>query len=183
MTHISSLLSSDSRDLFEKMRRLECERLCEAWEIPYPANAPKDDIVAILKGNGVDPLKAPPKGEGVKFVEVQVQTEDGRTVTHLYPEQKKHYTADKDIDYEAVLEQRAKENQAASDQKDQEIAELKAMVMQLMGKTEPDPEAPEMKSVNYEDMDIEALREIAESKGIKVHHRAGKSKIIEALMA
>lgn len=185
--HISSLVSEDSRDLFGKMRRLECEKLCEAWGIPYPANAPKDDIVAILKGNGVDPLKKPPHGEGVKFIEVQVPTEDGKTVTHLYPEQKQHYTADKDIDYEAELEKRAKANQVAMDEKDDRIARLEAMVAQLIAK-QPQPEdvnlmdTEELESnPGYEDMDVEELRTIAKDRGIQVHHKAGKAKLIKAL--
>jgi len=184
---ISNLLSSDSRDLYGKMRRLQCERLCEAWGIPYPANAPKDDIVAILKGNGIDPLKKPPYGEGVKFVEIKVEDENGRLITMLYPEEKQHYTADKEIDYEAELEKRAKANQSTVDENNElknQIAKLEAMVAELMEskvKTEPLDTITLADLPPLEDRDIEDLRQMCAEAGIKVHHRAGKAKLIEAL--
>jgi len=185
---ISNFLSSDSRDLYGKMRRLQCERLCEAWGIPYPANAPKDDIVAILKGNGIDPLKKPPHGEGVKFVEIKVEDENGRLVTMLYPEEKQHYTADKEIDYDVELEKRVKANQSAMDEKDDRIAKLEAMVAQLMRNVTEESEVNSIEEPtneglvkSYADMDENWLREECKAKGIKVHHRAGKAKLIEAL--
>ena len=62
--------------------------------------------------------------------------------------------------------------------RDMRAVEVPAVVMPDPS-VEPEPaEAP---ADDLESMDVDELRALAESRGIKVHHRAGKDKILAAL--
>jgi len=179
--HISSLVSSDSRDLYQRMRRIDCYKTLEAWGVNYPSGASKDAMVEIMKGNGINPASKPPSGEGVKFIPVQVTDENGNVSTEMYPEVPVHATANKDINYEAILDKVAKEQLKQDEGKDNEIEQLKAQVAKLMAMM-GDKEVSLEPQIDYEAMEADELRALAKEKGIKVHHKAGKKKIIEALV-
>lgn len=54
MSDLSGLVSSDSREPIERLRRARLWQIAEAYGIKYPAGAPKDTMIQLLKGSGVD---------------------------------------------------------------------------------------------------------------------------------
>lgn len=50
-----------------------------------------------------------------------------------------------------------------------------------VAKPDADPVPADTPADGLESMDVDELRALAESRGIKVHHRAGKDKILAAL--
>lgn len=193
MTHISSLVSTDSRNVYERLRRSQCYKILESYKVSYPSGATKDAMIKIMEGSGINPLKPGPYGEGVKYVQVQVTDEDGKTRVEMYPEERPHATLNKAINYDVEMEKILKERQAEEEkiaEKDQRIAELEEKIAFLMEqKTASNSinDIPETKSADsmpdYEAMEVEDLKALAKEKGIKVHHMAGKKKTIEALKA
>lgn len=187
MTHISSLVSTDSRNVYERLRRSQCYKILESYKVSYPSGATKDAMIKIMEGSGINPLKPGPYGEGVKYVQVQVTDEDGKTRVEMYPEERPHATLNKAINYDVEMEKILKERQAEEKVKDDRIAELEQQIQALMDKvggTVPVEVAePVAEFTDYEAMEVEDLKALAKEKGIKVHHMAGKKKTIEALKA
>ena len=177
MTHISSLVSTDSRNVYERLRRHQCYKILESYKVSYPVGATKDDMIKIMEGSGINPLKPGPYGEGVKYVKVEVTDEDGKTRYEMYPEERPHATLNKAINYEAEMQKIIKDREAEEAEiaeKDQRIAELEAKINQLL-------EAQTTKDMDFESLDVDQLRALAKERGVKVHHMAGKKKLIEAL--
>jgi len=196
MTHISSLVSDDSRNLYDRLRRAQCYRILESYGVPYPSGATKDQMIQIMMGSNIDPTKPGPKGEGVKFVPIQVVVDErGTTRTEMYPEEKAHATAQKyenGFDYHSEIEKRVQQNKEAliplepeeTKAMNDRMDKLEGLVNKLADIiiAQQAPTTQELESnPGYEDLEVDELRQIAKDRGIKVHHKAGKAKLIEAL--
>lgn len=105
---LENLISDDSRRPIEKLRRVQIQRLLKANGIQFDVNLPKTALLPILEGSGIDITKMP-DGDPI-LQQVPVQDENGNTKLEYFPAQKEHATANKDIDYDSVIEQTAKNN-------------------------------------------------------------------------
>src|SRR5690606_8602619 len=65
--------------------------------------------------------------------------------------------------------------------RDMRAVEVPAVVIPEPANPDADPAPAETPADDLESMDVDELRALAESRGIKVHHRAGKDKILAAL--
>lgn len=79
--------AEDPRTPIERLRRHRLWKIADAYEIPYPQGASKEVMIQLLTGHGVDVTRPLPNGERIPWVNVPVQTEDGRVVHQLYPEE------------------------------------------------------------------------------------------------
>jgi len=186
--HISSLISVDPRTLFERLSRRDVWKLAEAHGISYPPSAPKDAVIKILEANNVNPLAKPPEGDGIKFESINVPMENGSFKQELYPVRKDHATANTDIDYQTRLDnisdkqvaEEAAERKAKDEAQTNEIAELKAMVAQLMSRGSDIPE-PKVTDNKFSAMKMQDLRKAAKAAGIKVMPTFKKVDLIRML--
>lgn len=106
---LESLVSEDSRRPIEKLRRVQIQKLLKAHGVNFDVSLPKTALLPILEGSGIDITKPLPTGESV-LQQVPVQDENGNTKIEYFPAQKEHATARKNIDYDTVIEQTAKNN-------------------------------------------------------------------------
>lgn len=101
MSDISGLVSSDSRRPIERLRRCKLWQLADARGIQYPSAAPKEEMIKILEGNGIDVTK------DAEWNQVLVQDERGAQHVELYPKEEVHASATKNIDYAQAIEKAA----------------------------------------------------------------------------
>ena len=65
--HISSLVSDDSRNVYQRLRRSMCFKILESYGLPYPSGASQEAMVKIMEANGIDPTRPGPHGESIKY--------------------------------------------------------------------------------------------------------------------
>jgi len=107
MSDISSLVSEDSRKPIERLRRCKLWKIANAYGITYPPAASKDVMIPILEGNGIDVTQPLPDDSKNIWNRVVVENESGHHHVELYPELPEHATANKNIDYDSVIESNA----------------------------------------------------------------------------
>ena len=107
MTDLAGLVSTDTRQPIERLRRVALWALADAKGIQYPPDAPKTTMLKLLEVNGVD-LSNPEPLPGVDWQAVPVTDEAGNVRQEIYPAPPQHHTADKAINYDAAM----KSNQA-----------------------------------------------------------------------
>jgi hypothetical protein len=177
-------MSTDTRNVWERMRRRELWKLGKAWGVPYPPGAGKDQMIPILMANNVDPNN--PKG-AFEFEEVPGEDEAGRAIINRYPKRPEHATARQDIDYAQIMESKEVENSSLKD----EVAELKALVEKLTENQITlvkhkekigDPLKTSLEN-KYSDTPWKELRALAKSKGIKLLPKYKREDIIRELEA
>lgn len=178
---LERLVSEDSRTPLERLRRKQLWDLADAHGISYPDRAPATVMVNILKGAEVDPATPLPSGE--KLVqEVLVQDENGKQKVELYPVEKPHATQNKDIDYDSIIEQKAKNSEQAEviKQQDARIAQMEAMLAKFVGEQSDSQEKPAVS--DFSNMKMQELRVEAKKAGINTFGMSKKD-IIEKLNA
>ena len=171
MTQISNLVSTDSRGPEDRMRRGDLQNVCKAHGIPFDQDQPATVLREIIKGANINVLEV---GE---WEQVQVEGSDGSKSVEIYPKRKPHATEGKSIDYDAILEAKAKEQEALEEKNDSledQLKSLQAQMAQLLAKT-----SPEEKS--YEDMTVFELKKVLKDRGIKTEKTAKKVELLELL--
>jgi hypothetical protein len=117
---LSGLLTTDSRLPLQKLRRNALQQICKANEIPFDPSGPADKLRLLIEGSGVDYMKKD------FFQKISVPNENGSTSESIVPVVKPHATANKDINYDAIIEAKAK-----TQEKDDENTELKARLAEM----------------------------------------------------
>lgn len=105
MSDLSALVSEDSRTPIQKLRRCALWQVADEAGIQYPPSAAKTVMIALLEGAGIDVTQS----KAVQWAGVSVQDEKGGSHIETYPVVPEHATARKDIDYDAAIEEKAKE--------------------------------------------------------------------------
>jgi len=167
---LERLISDDSRTPIEKLRRKQLWDIADAYDLPYPSAAPKTVMIPIIESAGIDVTRPLPTGE--KLVqEIQVEDEDGKVHTDFAPVEKPHATQNKQIDYNAVIEAKAKAAESQDELKEakDEIARMREKLAEL--------EAGEK---SFSDMKMPELRKAAKESGIN-SFGLSKKDIIEKL--
>jgi len=145
--HISQLVSTDSRNEVEKLRRTHCKNILKAYGVEYNPASPKTKLVSLIEGHGIDVTRPLPDGDSI-FQMVAVKDEKGNVSTEVYPKEKDHATKNKSIDYNSVIEAKNK----ATEKEDENTALKK--------------EIESLKALMNKDMKMSELRSIAKEKGI-----------------
>jgi hypothetical protein len=107
MSNLAALVSSDSRQPLQRLRRAQLHKIADRANISYPAGAPATDMVEILSRHQISGLEQD-YNDITHFQPFTQQDESGNSHVEVYPVQPKHQTADKVIDYETAIEERAK---------------------------------------------------------------------------
>jgi hypothetical protein len=184
---LEKLVSEDSRLPIQKLRRAQLWKIAKAYDIPFPNGAPASAMIPLLEGNGIDVTKPLPNGES-EFEQVVVRTEKG-DVVDLVPKEKEHYTKNKNINYDLILEKAAKEQEvkhkAETDSLNEKIAHLEAMVAKLLdGKIEKKEEEKEEVfelEPALEDMQMHQLKSKCKELGIKQSFTDKKDDLIKKI--
>lgn len=124
---LHQLLSTDSRNALQRTRRSRLYRIADAYKLNYPPGIPADDLRKIIEGNGIDVLKPLPNGGENDWEQVVVENEDGKQSVQLYPKEKPHFTANREIDYESILAKKAEEQK----QTEKENVDLRQQIIDL----------------------------------------------------
>ena len=175
-------VTTDTRDDWERLRRIDLWHLADAWNIPYPAGATKIDMISILSANQVNPND--PRG-AYEWDIVHSQDEMGKPVVSRYPKRKVHATANKDIDYAGILDKKAQdEMEEERDSLRDEVEKLNAM-MAAMLKAQEDTKVTvdlaEKETVAYPDMKFHELKKVAKQKGLVIPNTDKKVDILAKL--
>jgi hypothetical protein len=107
MANLAALVSSDSRKPLQRLRRAQLHKIADRANISYPKGAPATDMVEILSRHQISGLEQN-YNDITHFQPFTQQDENGSTHVEVYPVQPKHQTADKVIDYDSAIEERAK---------------------------------------------------------------------------
>lgn len=92
--------STDPRNLWQRLRRIDCQKLADVNNIEYDTNWPKTKLVELLKIKDVDPT------QGLDWERMDSQDEEGKTVTQYYPRREIHASAKLGVDATNVLNER-----------------------------------------------------------------------------
>ncbi len=131
---LARLVSSDSRAPLQRLRRAQLWRIADRAGISYPNGAPAQAMVKILEAQGLTGMEAE-YNDITRFKAFVQQDENGGTHVEHYPVQPKHHTADKVIDYDTLIEERAKTAPPAEAADDSdEIEELRRANHELAAK-------------------------------------------------
>ena len=183
-------VSTDSRNDWERLRRVDLWHLADAWEIQYPPGATKTDMISILTANSVNPND--PRG-AFEWDIVHSQDESGHPVVSRYPRRKAHATANKDIDYAGIMDKKAQDEMESENQTlKNEVAEMKKMMAKLLESkstglaitedVDLTVEATLTTTVeNYSGMKFQELRKLAKSKGLVIQNTDKKIEVIAKL--
>lgn len=127
MTQLSNLLTDDSRSPLEKLRRPQLQKILRNKDIKFDISGPATDLRKLVEGNGIDVMNSN------LFAKIQVQDENGVLKEVLDPVHKPHATEGKNIDYDAIIEAKAKQNEAEEENVSlkNELNEVKAMLAKL----------------------------------------------------
>lgn len=127
---MDQLLTEDSRLPIEKLRRFHLQRICKENGIKFDPAGPATDLRKLIEGSNVDIYKSN------LFEKFQIQDENGRMKEVVTPKIVPHATANANIDYDSILEARAKASQKEEENVKlrSEIDELKAIVAKLLPK-------------------------------------------------
>lgn len=158
---LSNLLTDDSRSPLLKLRRSQLQKIATKEGIKFDPSGPATDLRKLIEGSGVDVTKT-----GL-FEVIQVQDENGRVKDVMEPVVKPHATASKDINYDAILEAKAKaaEKEEENTELKSQIERLEAMVQKLM-----EPKEGKTLEQEYED-----------KFGKKPHHKMKPENIRKAI--
>ncbi len=127
MTQLSGLLTDDSRTPLEKLRRPQLQRIATANGIKFDPTGPATNLRKLIEGSGVDIMKPD------LFETLRVEDENGISKEVVVPIVKPHATANANIDYDTVIEAKAKVVEAEEENSElrKEMAELRAIVAKL----------------------------------------------------
>lgn len=157
-------IKEDTRTILERLRRGELRTICKNNNISYNEQQPATLLRQLIEGAGVDPLSP---NNGVEYEEIEIQNDDGSYHKEIYPVQKEHASARKDIDYDKYL--------SSAEDVDQ-VQALQDQIKELQKKLESkETEIP------YSDIKMPALRKAAKKKGIKFTPSTKKAELIEGL--
>ena len=131
MTQLSGLLTDDSRTPLEKLRRTQLQKIALDNDIKFDPAGPATALRKLIEGSGVDYMRTD------LFVQRQVQDENGQIREIVDPVVKPHATANANIDYDAIIEAKAKEKEEENTELKKELEELKAMVAKLIPDIKP----------------------------------------------
>lgn len=109
MARLETIINFDSRGPWEKITRWEAYKIADAHKIPYPPNAPLNQMVGILQHQGIDPTSPLPDGS-VEWETIYGVDEKGRQTINRVPKRTQNISASRGIDYEAKLEALAAKN-------------------------------------------------------------------------
>lgn len=168
---MEQLLTEDSRLPIEKLRRYHLQKICKENDIKFDPTGPATDLRKLIEGSNVDIYKSN------LFEKIQFQDESGRTKETVLPKIIPHATANADIDYDSILEAKAKASQKEEENVKlrSEIDELKAMVAKLLPKEEIIPGKIES--------DLSLAERYEVKFGKKPHHKMKEETIREKLNA
>lgn len=169
---LHDLMSEDARKPVEKLRRVQLNKICRAYDIPVPTGATAEVMVALINSSGIDVTKPLPDGEALMQT-VNIPTEEGGFKTEIVPTRKPHYTEGKEIDYDSLIEAKSQ----LADQKS-ENQELKDRISQLENLILSQHKDKQEKSVS--DMSMGELRGLAKEKGVNSFGMK-KQQLIETL--
>lgn len=128
MPGLHALLSDDSRSALQRTRRTQLYRIANAYKLSFPEGCPADDLRKIIEGHGVDVTRPLPDGADNEWERRIVEDENGKQSIQLYPKEKPHFTANKDIDYESIIQQRAAKAEKAQKQAETENEDLRSQL-------------------------------------------------------
>lgn len=131
MPELHALLSDDSRSALQRTRRTQLYRIANAYKLSFPEGCPADDLRKIIEGHGVDVTRPLPDGADNEWERRIVEDENGKQSIQLYPKEKPHFTANKDIDYETIIQQRAAKAEKAQKQAETENEDLRSQLIEM----------------------------------------------------
>jgi hypothetical protein len=133
---LESLINSDGRPTLQKIDRWKAYKICKAYQISFPKDAPLSTMVKIIAGAGIDVTKPLPNGEPNEWISLPVM--DPRTNApigvNMIPKPVVNKTAALNIDYQAEIEKRAKRESDLTKENEnlaEKVARLEAMVKDL----------------------------------------------------
>lgn len=159
---------TDSRTMFQRMRRVELHKLARKHHIDVPVGAAKDALIPLLESAGINPA------EDMEWEENVVNDENGMQTVQRYPKRKPHNTLGKAIDYDSILAQRAQETAERDTLKDEnkELRERLARLEAMMS-TQAERKPAEMS--------MPEIRKYAKGKGVKFSPKTKKTELLAAL--
>jgi len=167
MTQISNLVSTDSRGPVDRMRRGDLQKACKAHNIPFDQDQPATTLREIIKGSNINVLEI---GD---WEQVIVKDEKGGQSVEIYPKRKPHATERSPIDYDAILDRKAKEQEELESKNgslEDTVKELQAQLAQLLKKEK-----------SFEDMTVFELKKVLKDRGIKTEKTAKKVELLGML--
>lgn len=152
---LHELMSDDARRPVQRLRRVQLNKICQAYNIPAPVGAAAETMIALIESSNIDVTKPLPTGD-VVMKQVPVRTESGAVKMELVPEKKPHYSEGKNIDYDTMIETKAKnaDLKSENDELKERLSKLESMMLKT---SESKPIAK---------MSMKELRETAKAQGI-----------------
>lgn len=162
MSVVGPQVTTDDRSFAQKLRRGVLEKACSHFDIPVKAGAPAMQTRALLHTHGISDAQL------MEFVEhkvEQTQDENGKSITNVVPVYPKHESqrlaeSGQGVDYEKIIAERAKENEAQEEVIESQADFIKNMMDRL--------KSIEENQLPLERMTPPQLKHIAKKRGLDI---------------
>lgn len=171
MSDLSSLVSEDSRTPIQRLRRCALWKIADEEGITYPDRAPKTTMISLLEASGIDVTRS----QVVKWNHVSVQNEQGGSHLEAYPVVPEHATARQNIDYDAIISEKAKENEQKDEVIEEQSTALEILQKRLEALENNQPVLPLDAMLPWQ------LKRLCKEQGIKTNNKSTKLEMIEWL--
>lgn len=115
MSDLSGLISTDSRNSLQRLRRRQLTLMAERRNLTFPPNCGAEALRPILVGAGITGDE-PEFDDITRWRSVTQQDESGNSHIERYPSPPEHATAGKVVDYDSQIEARAANNKPTEDE-------------------------------------------------------------------
>jgi hypothetical protein len=111
MSDLGRFVSEDNRKPIERLNRRALYDVADEFGLQYPADCPKIALIPIMEGAGIDVTKS----TVVNWQTYRSKDSHGRVFEETYPKRPEHHSLGKNINYDKLIRDRAKEQQEAAD--------------------------------------------------------------------
>lgn len=178
MNVAEELLSFDSRRPIQRLRRCELWRIASHLNVPYPPDAPKEQMIQILESHGVDVTRVP--AEIMRWRDVEQRDELGRVIgSSRVPIRQQHYTAGISIDYAREIEEASTRVLVQNRSLEEENARLRKLLSKYVDIADPPPDS--VKAI--ERMQIMKLKKYARDRGVQISNKDSRAVVLNKMRA
>lgn len=172
MTELQRIVSfADARPI-ELLSRAQLWRIADAHQIPYPRDATKQKMIALLEGSDIDVTKP---ASGIRWTQVNGRDEHGHPSSFIAPNREPGQSAREGVQSSSILQARIAETEQKNDAQAEEILKLrkqnedlvdllKRLESKLDEKAEPKPKKPSKRGQGL--TRLRALKAYAKAEGI-----------------
>jgi len=107
MSDLGRFVSEDNRKPIERLNRRALYDVADEFGLNYPDDCPKTALIPIMEGAGIDVTQS----TIINWQTFSTKDQSGRVFEETYPVRPEHHSSGKNINYDQLMRERAKEKE------------------------------------------------------------------------